>query len=91
MNSIELDVLFQKLDAIRACAKKGTRKGQAMRDKTYAMKHAHVSAYDGMTQTHRMKKHCKRGGLEKTSCGSVMATKRFEGSRLTCVYKTKRF
>ena len=91
MNSIEIDVLFQKLDAIRKCAQRGTQKGQAMRDKSYALKRAHISMHDGMTQTHRIKKHCKRGDLEKTSSGSVMATKRFNNSRVICVYKTARF
>ena len=55
------------------------------------MKNLCVSMYDGMTQTHRIKKHCKRGDLEKTSSGSVMATKRFNNSRVICVYKTARF
>lgn len=35
----------------------------------------------------RFKKHCARGGHDKTSTGRVISTKRFENSRLTCVYK----
>ena len=91
MNSVELEVLFQKLDSIGSRAKKCTRAGQSIRDKRHAMRTSHVAMYDGETQHHRMKKHCKRGGLEKTSCGSIMAIRRFDGSRITCVYKTHRF
>jgi hypothetical protein len=34
----------------------------------------------------RFKKHCARGGHDKTSMGKVVSVRRFDGSRLTCVY-----
>lgn len=88
--------LLDTLDAIgnEACkreTKAQKRNYSRIQARAEKMKSLCVSMYDGETQHHRMKKHCKRGGLEKISCGSVMATRRFDGSRITCVYKTHRF
>lgn len=43
-----------------------------------------------LMQGRRMRKHGERGGHDKVKCGSVISTKRFAGSRSTCVYKHHR-
>lgn len=37
----------------------------------------------------RTRKHCARGGHDKSTLPTITSVKRFENSRLTCVYKHK--
>lgn len=39
----------------------------------------------------RFRKHGERGGHDKPKAGTTMRVRRFEGSRLICVYKTHKF
>lgn len=40
-------------------------------------------------QGRRFRKHGARGGMDKTSEHTIISTKHFNGTRLTCVYRHK--